>query len=383
MTLPSGKVAFLFKDGRRSRLEAALDGHSPSEFFYGYCQLYRRYADLDLIEESDLGFLVRNNLFDNVLAYFSQALLGLHILVVLRFCSKNTRERLNAFDTVVTTTNLQTVCMGAASRLGIIRCRIVGIGMGIIPRFYGKFRRSVVLWALRNIALLLLSRSEELALKNNTSANGRISYLPFGVDHLFWTPGEHSEHDDYVLSIGKDENRDYDTLIAAWRPDFPKLKIMTSLPVKSDADNVEVIHSDWFSQVFSDEELRELIRKARFVVIPIKQTIQPSGQSACLQAMSCGKAVILSDIEGIWDRENMVDGRNCILVPPGSAPLMSEAVATALSDSASLSAIGERARASVEAHFNINIMADKVQQAIGNTMQESNRIPGLAPGEPS
>ena len=53
-----------------------------------------------------------------------------------------------------------------------------------------------------------------------------------------------------------------------------------------------------------------------FVVLPLKNTIQPAGQSECLQAMSCEKLVVMSNIEGIWDKNKLIDNKNIIFVDP-------------------------------------------------------------------
>ena len=45
----------------------------------------------------------------------------------------------------------------------------------------------------------------------------------------------------------------------------------------------------------SDQELKEIIQQAKCIVLPIKKTLQPSGQS-------------------VWDKKNMVDLHNCFLL---------------------------------------------------------------------
>jgi glycosyltransferase involved in cell wall biosynthesis len=370
LTIPSSQIAYLFKDGRRARLGEVIGGLSPQDFYYGFLQLRNRGFDVTLIEESDLDLAIGDTVSDKVLASLSTALLGLHGLVIYRLCKGRSRNLLNGFDTVIATTNLQTICLGVARRLGFVRCRVIGIGMGIMPKGHGGLRGWLVRWALCGLDLMLLSQGEQRRFKKAGGHLARTPWLPFGIDVEFWRPDESTAGrggDAYVLSIGNDINRDYATLTAAWRPEFPNLKIMTRLPVKTTAQNIEVMHSDWFAQVFTDGELRKLIRNALFVIVPVRQTIQPSGQSACLQAMACGKAVVLSDIDGLWDRDNMIDQHNCILVPPGSVDALSESVAVLLADPARLAALGAAARRSVEGHFNLGIMTDALQKMIEDT----------------
>jgi hypothetical protein len=90
--------------------------------------------------------------------------------------------------------------------------------------------------------------------------------------------------------------------------------------------NVEIIAGDWRTQLLSDGAVRDMVRGSRFVVVPSHDTMQPAGQSACLQAMACAKAVVLSDIAGLWDRELMRDRESCILVKPGDVAALIRAL---------------------------------------------------------
>ena len=361
----SSKIAFLFKNGRRERLDAVTNEDAPSEFFYGFPQLRQRGVDVTLVEEGDLDFPARDTILNKGLASLSTAFFGFHAPVTWQLCKEKTRNLLNSFDIVIATTNLQTICLGIACRLGFVRCRIIGIGMGIVPLEYGGFRRRVVRWSLRRVDLILLSRGELDTLGHTGSEQNQASYLPFGVCHRFWSPGDVGNCDDYILSVGNDPYRDYPTLIEAWRPDFPKLKIVTrrKIPAGYPA-NIEVITGSSDSHPLSDAELRDLIRGSRFAVVPVRETVQPSGQSACLQAMACGKAVILSDIQGLWDRELMQDGINCLLVPPGDVSALSRVAQELLDNPERTSRIGLAARQTIEEHLNVDAMTETLSHLL-------------------
>jgi glycosyltransferase involved in cell wall biosynthesis len=107
-----------------------------------------------------------------------------------------------------------------------------------------------------------------------------------------------------------------------------------------------------------------LFQRAAFVVIPLHNTLQPSGQSACLQAMACGKTVILSAIDGLWDRDLMRDGVTCILVPPGDVRALREAVAALADDPQRAARIGAAARRVVETRLNTRAMAESMRNIL-------------------
>jgi glycosyltransferase involved in cell wall biosynthesis len=117
----------------------------------------------------------------------------------------------------------------------------------------------------------------------------------------------------------------------------------------------------------SDVGIRDLTRRSSFVVVPLQQTVHPAGQSATLQAMSCGKPTILTRSCGIWDDSVLVHRQSCMLVAPGSVDEMRAAVRE-LSEHAELRrSLGARAREIVTGGYNCERMAE----ALGSLLRES------------
>jgi glycosyltransferase involved in cell wall biosynthesis len=141
---------------------------------------------------------------------------------------------------------------------------------------------------------------------------------------------------------------------------MPVLKIVTNLPVPAGPSNIEIIHGDWRAQVLTDEAIRDLYQAARFVVVPLRDTVQPSGQSVCLQAMACGKAVIVSDIAGLWNRELMIDGETLLLSPPGDVVALRDRVMRLVTNADLACRLGQAGRRVVETHLNTGSLADSL-----------------------
>ena len=90
--------------------------------------------------------------------------------------------------------------------------------------------------------------------------------------------------------------------------------------VPEGANHVRIATGDFFgSDSMSDQQVRDVYNKACAIVVPLKDVWQPSGYSVTLQAMSCGRPVILTKTRGLWSPNMLVDGENCLLVPPGGA----------------------------------------------------------------
>jgi len=352
--------AYLFKSGRKERLGNDIaDG--PTEFFFGYPQLRESGLDVDLWQDNDFGLDKSPSWLWRAVNHLAWFALGLPLWATYRLARRDARALLERYDAVFVTTNAFGIALALLKRLGLWRPRVIFIAMGLV----GAAPPPLIHWVygriLRHVTLAVISRAEREHLAA-LFPEIDVNYVPFGVDHRFWAPGDGNEQGDYVLSVGNDSHRDYDTLVRAWRPNFPELRIVTRLAIPAPLPaNVKVVAGDWRAQVLSDAVLRDMVRTSRFVVVPVCDTMQPSGQSACLQAMACGKAVVLSDIAGLWDRRLMRHGENCILVKPGDAEALGRSVRDLLDSPDVMQAIGQAAHRTVEDHLNVDAMARAVQ----------------------
>jgi hypothetical protein len=178
--------------------------------------------------------------------------------------------------------------------------------------------------------------------------------IPFGVDTDFWRPVS-AEPLDAVVAVGQDPNRDYELLASApgRHPTWIVTRRRVALP--DGADHVKITSGDFFgADSLSDTGLRRLYCAARAVVVPLKNVYQPTGYSVTLQAMSCGKPVILSNIKGLWTRTLLKDGENCLLVPPGDAKALGAAIARVRADPVWAAKIGTAARKTALTHFGLD-----------------------------
>ncbi|MEM6496518.1 MAG: glycosyltransferase family 4 protein [Pseudomonadota bacterium] len=359
------KLLYLFKNGRRVRLAEHSD--SPSEFFYGAPELQQSGVEVKFLEETDFGLGRRANVGWEALSRLTQLLFGVHAYSAYRFHrGKNEYE---FGDAIVSVNNAYGVALSCLRYLSLCRAHVVFIAMGLLPPRVTLLKKWFYNLILSRSLIATISRSEQEQLSRLLPAC-QVHYIPFGVDKTFWCPGEPpkvTEH--YILSVGNDPHRDYACLMDAWQSELPMLRIITRLDVSVGThENVEVVSGDWRSQLLTDQELREIVRGSLFVVLPIRETMQPSGQSACLQAMACGKAVVLSDTSGIWDRTIMKDGENCLLVQPGNPQALRNAVQRLIDEPELARSIGQQARVTVENHFNTDAMAEALRQLLSEQL---------------
>jgi glycosyltransferase involved in cell wall biosynthesis len=353
------RLTFLFRSGRRERLERG--GVMPTEFFYGYLQLKEQGHDVHYLEDADIGMGPSRSAFVRLLNKTSGLFGNLPIGMICMLIASGRTRRLDDAGTIVTTTNSMGLALAFGRTIGLVRAPVLLLVMGLMPKPPGPIKRRIFAWLLRNVRLVCISTAEQTYL-GKLFPHEPIAYVPFGADAAFWVPADEPTGG-YVLAIGNDPMRDWRTLVSAWSDDLPPLKIVTSLPVPAGASNIEVIRGDWRAQVLSDEAIRGLYQGARFVVVPLHDTVQPSGQSVCLQAMACGRAVIVSDIAGLWNRDLMVDGETVLLSPPGDAEGLRSRVMR-LTENPDLAArLGRAGRQVVETHLNTKTLASSLAVA--------------------
>ncbi|MCC7250937.1 glycosyltransferase [Hyphomicrobium sp.] len=337
-------VAFLFSSGRRQR----LTNGGPGEFLYGFAELARAGKPVAMFEEDDLGFgKPWPRLLEAASARVSHAA-GVSPRLLPRLRSAIAGP-LSPYDVLVATTQSIGMAIATLRAMGQHDKRLILMTMGLVSPDASAWRRSLARKLLAGVDLAVLSRPEAASIRSWVGDRSRVHDFVFGVDVGFWTPGGTGAVSEEVLSIGNDPARDFATLVAAWRPEFPRLSIITSQSFFTDKPNVCVERGDWRQAAMTDEDVRERFRRARLVITPVIDTIQPSGQSATLQAMACGRPVIMTRNRGLWDPEFMNEGV-CRLVPPGDVDALSHVIRSLLDDRAAAERMGTAARQAVVAH---------------------------------
>ena len=359
------KIAFLYKAGRKKRL-LNKNLKFPSEFFYGYIELLEQGHKVEIFEENDLGFRLRNKYLDLVLIFISKILFNIPINMFFGFIFSGSYRKLYRFKTIIATTNALGICLALSKKLGFLENEVIFINMGLFAKRQSIFKTFIYKRILENVKMLSLSKYESKFLSYEFKSNN-VNYLQFGVDKNFWKKNESFQDNSpkknqYILSIGGDLARDWNLLTDSWQSDFPCLKIVSPRKINSSKNNIQVISSSWHDDKLSDLEIKDIISKSLFVIIPLKETIQPSGQSSCLQAMSCGKAVIISDIQGIWDRDLLLHEENIFLVKPSDGKSLIEGIKVLLRENSLRTKIEKNGRKLIQEEFNSYKMADNLKE---------------------
>ncbi len=271
---------------------------------------------------------------------------------------------LRGYDVVVGTTTATALALAVWKRLGRLAAPVVGVVSGLAEPEHGSTRRALTASLVRQLQAVLYGDGElDATVSLGRGLRRHVRVIQFGVDTGFWAPadGKSRAAEPFVLAIGNDGRRDFATLVDAARLVDVPFRIYTSHPRPDDLpDNVSWRPADWHRQILSDAEVRSLFRSAAVVAVPLRPSLRPSGQSVALQAMACGRPVVLTETDGLWSRSTLVDGRNVLLVPPRDPPALAAALRRAVDSPVESERMGAAARASVLEHSTIERYATEL-----------------------
>ena len=111
------------------------------------------------------------------------------------------------------------------------------------------------------------------------------------------------------------------------------------------------------------EDVPELLTASDVFVLPSRTEAFPNG---LLEAMAAGVPSVASNVGGI--PELVQDGVNGLLVPAGDAQSLARAILTLHDDGATAAAIGQRARATIEARYSFERMVSAFEELYLNAL---------------
>jgi glycosyltransferase involved in cell wall biosynthesis len=353
------EIVMFNKSGRDFRYERLQRGEeTPREFFYGLFDLQRAGLSAAMLSSSGRAPGAFGPTVDAVEQVST---------LTSNFGARPLSARLRLADVgkakvVISYTDGFSLSVGLARPSSPQRPVVIGGFHGL-----SDTEKRVAPWA-RPIAHSLIRRSlarldhlfffgpsdREFAIETYGFARERSSVIGFGIDTEFWRPMPDEVAEDFVVTVGQDLNRDYSLLAAA--PGQHRTIIVTRQAIKLPpvTRHVTITAGDYFgSDSMSDDDIRRLYNRARAVIVPLKDVYQPSGYSVTLQAMSCGRPVVLTKTRGLWAPEHLIDGENCLLVPPGDAAALGASMGRLRSDQALAERMGRAARETVTRHFGL------------------------------
>jgi Glycosyl transferases group 1 len=199
----------------------------------------------------------------------------------------------------------------------------------------------------------------------------RVVRLRWLVDQRFWRPMPGPT--DMFCAAGR-EMRDYPTLIEAIR-DWPvrchvaaKVDLRKKDQWRADLRDASSLPAHVTVAPRDVREMRALYARSRFVVVPLYPTDTDNGVTVITEAMAMGKAVICSRVQG--QRDVVEEGVNGLLVPPGDARALRQAIEHLWTHPGVCEQMGRAGRARVERFHTLEQFVEGVAQAVEDAVAD-------------
>jgi glycosyltransferase involved in cell wall biosynthesis len=229
------------------------------------------------------------------------------------------------------------------------------------PKF-GKGRLRFYRWAYRRGVdeLVYFSANQTEVYRDLLGIpDERLTCVPFGIDSEYFAPQDADEAD-YVLAVGRDKGRDWETLFAAVTGTDLDVRVACR---PDDIAGLDVPANVTVLGTIDRSVYRDLTARARVVVVPTRPLAYPTGQSVTLESMAMAKCCVVSDTPAM--HEYLHDDVDALLVPPHDPARLRSTLELAVADPDLRKRIGTAARQAVEETFNAGAMWATVAGHLG------------------
>ena len=299
----SPRVAFDFRGSPREKISEVESGVAPRESLLGFFQLRDNGWQ---VVASDTRWRGR---------------LGSVWLRLQRFIEIPDMGTLRDWwqaDVIVITTRLSVPLALSAKMLG--KPVVFLDALQSVPRrYWRRLGARAALWLADDVIIYSAAQGREWAQKLRLRAD-RFHAIPYGIDCDFCRLPIRSEQDelsdqrDYVLSVGRDPERDFVTLAHATANAGVDLQLVT-LPYLVPQEVRDMRHVIVHERL-SYEKLFTLYRDARAAVVPVRRNVSyMAGIRAVMEAMALGVPVIATRTAGL--EEYFDDKTHLLFVEPG------------------------------------------------------------------
>ena len=355
------KILFFDKGGRKERISLIKKKKAPKDFIQGLDMLIAKGYDIEHNSSSrkykkglliSLGKLIEQ--FFSKLSYIGIRPVSVHLF----------KEKINNSDFIISLTDGFSMSLGFYYYFIDNKNKIKIAGAfhklsdydsnlpAILKIFYYKIIKKIL---ERLDYIIFYGEADRLnSIKHFNLKKEKTYIIKFGVDIDFWIPHKYNYlNSNYLFSIGQDPARDFNTLLNV--KTSKKIHIHTSLLEPIDNKNFKITNGSYhkYQKKFTDYKIKVLYQKSFAVIIPLKDVFQPSGYSVALQAMACGKPIILTLTKGLWAPKLFNNLKNCILVNPYNSQAIENAIFLLENNKDLYEKISRNARITAEKYFSL------------------------------
>lgn len=310
-------ITYIFLSGRKSRLGKEF----PNDFFYFFKYFNNKEYDLSILEMEEE--IIKKGLGCKLFYFIDKLIIKITKLPFYshkvltkknRFIIKKSKHLILTNETIAYSLLLYLIFLKIFYKKNILLF-VMGLMNNHNKNIINKFILKVIFNTYDKF--IFLSENEfNFASLNYFSYKKKFNFIPFSVDKNFWSEKFTSNNEkNQIIFIGNDLHRDYNFLkILLSLNEFKFTIVSNKFTEKINRQNLQIINSDWKQNSLDDFEIREIYSKSFVSIIPLKNSLQPSGQSVAMQSISMGVPVIITKTDGFWDATNFIHNKNIILL---------------------------------------------------------------------
>jgi len=376
MSKKNKKITFVYQTGRASKLDSKTS--YAKEMFYTYFNFTDEF-DTEIIEFTNFG--TERTLINRFFLVFEREVIRRFFKIPVYWSFLTTKDnfkKLFKSDAIILSTNR--VASSVLPMLILIKLlkRKVNVSFFVLglyssrPKYFIlRFFQSIyynILFLVSNNIFFIGEGEYLFAKKQNKFFSKKFQYTPFGIDVDFWRTKNQPEAIEKkgILFVGNDSNRNFDTVLEVSK-ELKNIDFTFVTNQISDSDigsNVTLYQGTWGDPAISDPELKLLYQKNKLTIIPLKESLQPSGQSVALQSMAVGTPVLITKTVGIWDNKRLVDNKNILFLQNDNPKEWKDKILSVYDDDEKLEKVSINSVKCVEENFNLDQFYNEIKRKI-------------------
>lgn len=287
-------IFYIYVSARGHQEKLWKEGKGPNSLLYGLTELRKMGHQ---VAYSDIGF--------SNLKYFRIILWPIEKLISMLF-----GQGFNLFQVLILWPKFRNsdIIFAAGDNVGLallllkklklIKPPVIYLSIALFDKANIVLRPAIVQKLYRALFsqasnIIVFSKIEEEKFLKLGAKN--VKFTPLGIDTDYFAP-QKIKNENFVLSVGRDLDRDYKLLF-----DFCD-QLPLKLVVVTSHRNLQGLTPPRSVEIKLDlayEGLRDLYASAKMIILPLKQKERANGQLVLLEALAMNKVVVATDAPGI------------------------------------------------------------------------------------